>query len=455
MNFFDPRWDHRPGLLSRLPDWATAAAIPIALGAMAYRSAWPTPAEAVLFGATILCVLGTFYLPSRAARVSSAAAWVLLLIVWGLPTPARSLGIDFRTFYDGAELLYKRGDSPYLAQGTTAFPFPTFPLVWALSLAGRLSSNDTFLLFVLLQSALLAIGYILLDRTARQEALSQPGDPAQRIVQAGLLFHPTVLSGIALGNSGALAGAAIMWAVWFWRCGRNRTSLHASAIFLNLGWMIKPQLLMACLFFLCTWGWESWRAEGCRSRAASVGQLLLPWAGVLLGVSLLLSPPVILSAYREFPGVALTWHTRIAESYPTNYALSAILAKAMARGWSVPVSQSLPLLTVGIALPLVLWNILSLVPGKLDSLAAFFPWLLTSLFWTSLVWEWYFVLVLAAPALMLAFKARLAGDRWDLRLPLALACTMVFSSFLFMLGLIWLYCHAHALRLQEIQRAEK
>ena len=223
MNFFDPRGNHRPGLLSRLPDWATAAAIPVALGAMAYRGAWPTPAEAVLFGATILCVLGMFHLPSRAARVSSAAAWVLLLIVWGLPTPARSIGVDFRTFYDGAELLYKRGDSPYLAQGTTAFPFPTFPLVWALSLAGRLSSDDTSPVFVLLQSALLAIGCILMDRTARQEAL--------------------------------------------------------------------------------------------------------------------------------------TWHTRIAESYPNSYALSAILVKAVAREGNIPVLQSLPLLMISIVIPLVVCGI--------------------------------------------------------------------------------------------------
>lgn len=452
MKFSDPRGDHPAGPLSRLPDWVTATAIPVALGAMAYRGAWPAPAEAVLFGATILCVLGALHSSSRAMRILSAAAWVLMLIVRGLPTPAPSIGVDFRTFYDGADLLYKRGESPYLARGTTAFPFPTFPLVWALSLAGRLSSDDTFLLFALLEFALLAIGYILMDRTARQEGPHQSGDPAQRILQAGLLFHPAVLSGIAVGNSAALAGAAIMWAVWFWRCGRNRASLHASAIFFNLGWMIKPQLLMALLFFAGTWGRERWHRVKTFSRAASIGRLLARWAGGLVCVSLLAPLPATLPAYRDFFRVALTWHTRIAESYSNNYALSAILAKALAREWNIPVLQSLPLLTVGIAIPLVVWNSTALATERTDSPGAFFPWLLTSLLWTSLVWEWYFSLVLAGPMLMIAMEpcpAGAAGGRLRLRLALALACTTVFSSFLFTLGLILLYCESQAMQLRK------
>ena len=82
---------------------------------------------------------------------------------------------------------------------------------------------------------------------------------------------------------------------------------------------------------------------------------------------------------------------------------------------------------------------MALATERTDSLRAFFPWLLTSLLWTSLVWEGYFSLVLVAPILMIAMgpcPGGAAGGRLKLRLALALACTTVFSSFLFTLGLI-------------------
>ena len=219
-----------------------------------------------------------------------------------------------------------------------------------------------------------------------------------------------------------------------------------------LGWMIKPQLLIALLFFAGTWGWERLRCQNPSSRAASIGRLLAPWAGVLVCVSLFVSFPAALLSYRQFLGVALTWHTRIAESYPNSSALSAILAKAVAREWNIPVLQSLPLLMISIAIPLVVWNSMALATERTDSLRAFFPWLPTSLLWTSLVWEWYFSLVLVAPILMIAMgpcPGGAAGGRLKLRLALALVCTTAFSSFLFTLGLILPYCESHAMQLRK------
>jgi hypothetical protein len=262
-----------------------------------------------------------------------------------------------------------------------------------------------------------------------------------------MVLHPAVLSGIAVGNSAALAGAAVLWAVWLWRCGKGTWSVHGSAILFSLGWMIKPQLIPAALFFLANWWLERTREPQRASRAARIGRLLVPWAGAILAISLAIPFPAALLAYRAFPAVAATWHTHIAEAYPNNYALAAILAKAMARIWSVPVSQSLLLLTTGIAALVLLWNIASLAAGRSDSLRAFLPWLLTSLLWTSLVWEWYFSLILAGPILMMAL-APSASDSptalGRLRVAGGIACTMVFSNFIFMLGYILLYCHSHA-----------
>jgi hypothetical protein len=217
--------------------------------------------------------------------------------------------------------------------------------------------------------------------------------------------------------------------------------------------MSKPQLILVTPFFLGVWWLERGRRPDCRSRAAAIGRLLVPWAVAMLGISFAIQWPGSLPAYRDFFGVAVTWHTRIAETYTNNYALSAILAKALVRLWAVPVSRSLPLLATGIALVLVCWNGISLTVGRVDTLRAFLPWLLSSLFWSTLVWEWYFGLVLVAPILMIAFEPRgpeLAGDAFQLRLPVGVACTMMFSSFLFTLGLILLYCHSQALRLREI-----
>jgi glycosyltransferase involved in cell wall biosynthesis len=445
-------WPFLVALRGALPGWATGAALVVGLAALAFRGAWPTPLETFTLVGTTFCLLGAWHIRRPAGRVVCAVLWIALLMALGVPTPARSIGFDFRTFYEGAEFLYRRGHSPYSAPGTTAFPFPTFALVWVLSLAGRLPLEWTFLAFVALQAVMLSAGAMLMGRVAAAETASRNSDLGRRLLQAGMVLHPAVLAGMAVGNSAALAGAAVLWAVWLWRCGKGTWSVHGSAILLSLGWMIKPQLIPAALFFLANWWLARTRGQHRHSRAARIGRLLVPWAGALLTVSLVISFPATLLAYREFPAVAVTWHTRIAETYPNNYALAAILAKALARIWAVPISQSLFLLTTGIAAPLLIWNIVSLTGGRPDSLRAFLPWLLISLLWTSLVWEWYFSLVLAGPILMMALT-RSASDSstasGGLRLAGGIACTMVFSSFIFTLGYVLLYCHSQAWRARE------
>jgi hypothetical protein len=433
-------------LRNALPRWATWTALVVGFAALAFRGAWPTPLETFALVGTILCLLGVWHARTPVGRVVCAALWIALLMALGVPTPSRSIGFDFRTFYEGAEALFKHRHSPYSVPGTTAFPFPTFPLVWLLSLAGRLPLEQTFLAFVALQAVLLGIGVILMGRVAA-ETIPRDSDPGRRLLQVGLVLHPAVLAGIVLGNSGALAGAVVLWAIWLWRCGRGTWSVHGAAVLFNLGWMVKPQLVPAALFFLATWWLERTREPRRNSRAARIGRLLVPWAGAILVVSLAIPFPATLLAYREFPGVAATWHTHIAEAYPNNYALAAILAKALARLWAVPVSHSLLLLTIGIAGPLFLWNVVSLTSGRPDSLRPFLPWLLTSLLWTSLAWEWYLGLVLAGPMLMMTL-APSASDSpaalGGLRLAGGIACTMVFSSFIFTLGYLLIYCHSQA-----------
>jgi len=442
--------------LRGLPGWATITTICVAATAMGYRGDWPTPVETFTLFATIVGIWGALHLPSRKSRVACAVLWVVLLVSLGLPTPPQRIGVDFRTFYEGSQILFDRHQSPYLAPGTTAFPFPTFFLIRLLSSAGRFSLEPTFLCFVGLQIVLLGIGLVLMRRVVRTETSGQDSDLARGLIQAGLLFHPVVLGGIGVGNSSVVAGVALIYAVWSWRCGSGEWWRHASAISLNLAWMVKPQLLMATGFFLICWWLERRQRPSALSRAAAIGRLVVPWAIALMAVSLPAAFPGSALAYRDFPWVAISWHTRIAEAYPNNYALSAILAKAVARILAVPASQTLPFLTAGIASLALLWNGLSLVAGKLDSLRAFLPWLLTTLIWTSLVWEWYLSLVLAGLLLMVGLACGTPVSQMSfgrLRLYAGIGFTMVLSSFAFMLGVLLLYFHSHELRAREVTDA--
>jgi hypothetical protein len=227
--------------------------------------------------------------------------------------------------------------------------------------------------------------------------------------------------------------------------------MHSSAICVNLAWMIKPQLLMATAFFLSCWLLK-WR-NNTLPRAARIGRLIIPWAIGLMVISLPMGFPGSVLAYRDFPKIAFIWHTRIVESSTNNFAPASIIAKAMARLWHLRVSETLPILAIGIAIFTLLWNILSLASDRVDTLRAFLPWLLASLLWTSLVWDMYLSLVLAGHLIIVGVLSEDRGPR--INFPRLLFCvgvglTTVVSSFAYTLGILLLYFCCQELRSQEI-----
>jgi hypothetical protein len=441
---------HTVRVLASLPATVATAIGVTAAAAMAIRSVWPMPDEWALFAASLVTIAAVLRLPGRSGRLGCALVWIALLVWHGLPTPERSIGADFQTFYDGAYLLFTRGESPYRATGTTAFPFPTFALVWLLSLAGRLGQEATFMAFVVVEDLLLAGVFLLARRAAAGHAVPEPIDAARDLILVGLLLHPTVLAGIGVGNSSVVAGALIAAGVWAWQCDSSRWFPHTGAVLVNLAWMVKPQLLMATAFFLTAWLLE--RRPRARSRAAAIGRLIIPWGAGLVVASILIAPQAMSQAYADFPGVAAHWHDTIAATYPNNYAPAAVLAKALARLVGLSVSPTLAVLWIGITLLLLAWNLAALRRGPVDSPRAAYPWLLASLLWSSLVWEWYLALaVVAVLGVVLTPGVREGRGRSASALWLAagIALTMVVSSFAFTVGVAVLYCLSQALHAQE------
>jgi hypothetical protein len=382
----------------------------------------------------------------------AATCWAGLLVLTNLEKSGWEWGYDYNTFFEGARMLFDHGHSPYAAPGVTAFPFPTFPLIRLLSLGGRMSPEETRWSFLALEAVLLAVASALLLRTVPGATGSNWGRTA---VWIGLAIHPKIVEGIVLGNSSALAGGLLMLALWSWRCGRGRPSRHLAAIMFNLAWMVKPHLIMAAAFFPACWLFRRRPAES-EDRANAIGRLFFPWSATLLALSLFLLPYDPWSLYLDFFRTAHEWHTKIAEAYTTNYALSAILAKAIRRLWGLPFSQTLPLMTLGVGLPLLLWNCVTLLSARRNSIMAFLPWLFSSLLWTSLVWNHYLSLLLGGMLLMfglLACPSRIQPAS-GLFFSSGIALTMVNSSFLFTLGILFLYLASHALLASRLERCQ-
>ena len=426
----------------------------VAAMALVYRRAWPTPREAVLAVISIACIVIVIRLASRVIRIGATLTWILALFVLHTPTPPRSVGYDFGTFYSGAILLFERQVSPYSFSGTTAFPFPSFPIVWLLSLTGRLPESQTFLNLLAVEILLLTLAWCLVRRIRLRKTLDPSMDTPLSLLEAAFLLHPAIIGGLLLGNTAALAGSLLALAVWCWRTLSGRSAEHAAAILLCLACMLKPQLLMVAAFFLLNWVLGVWRrAHQPLALTARIGALLVPWWFLLVLLSVPLAHQGFLRAYLEFPGVAARWHTVIAELYQNNYAPPAILAKAAARFWPISVSTLLPFLTLGLASLVVSWNVTATLRGAPDTILAFLPWVMSSLLWTSLVWEWYLSLVVVGLLLLPYWCLTSTGSASPataLLLGAGIGLTMVFSSFLFMLGVLLLYFLGHHLRAVEV-----
>lgn len=409
-------------------------------------SNWPTRSEVIRVAASLGLLAAALHLPARPARGAAAAAWLALLAAVGMPVRPDQLGADFQTFYRGAQALFAAGLSPYTAQGATAFPFPTFPVIHMLSLGGRLRLDDAYLLFVAVSVALLGLAFALLLTLGKRLAGGAAGEPARLLLQAGLVLQPPILAGLGWGNSGALAGACLTGGLWCWLSGRSRAACHAAAGLLALGVMVKPQLLPAAGFFLVAACREAARRPDARSRAARIGRLVLPWGAGLVLLSLPLAAPASVLAYRDFLEVAQRWHTEIAETHTNNLALSALLAEAAARVWGLRVADTLAPITAALA-ALVLAANLGAPRGRVpDALPPFLPWLLSCLLWTSLVWDWYLTLVLAAPLLLLALTppAGRAGRWATAPLVAGIACCTTASAAFFPAGILLLYAYSQS-----------
>jgi hypothetical protein len=429
------------------PDVASVVVLAVAAVAMAWRAAWPTPAELALLAISLAGVFGALRLSSERGRTVAASAWAAVLAGVALsgPVSARNTGHDFDTFWRGAALMFEAGRSPYDGYGVTAFPFPTFLLVRLVGLSASGSYDASLAVFLGLQVGLLALACWLLADVARGERGRALG-PAEWLLLVGVVIHPVVWAGVNQGNSGVLAGTALIGAVWAWRRGTGRASLHAAAVCATLAWMLKPQLLLAAAFFVVTW-LAGRLGRPTDDRAARVGMLLGPWAAVLVSLSVPLGFPVSVAAYADFPRVALTWHTAVAEAFVNNYAPSAVLAKALARVSGIAVASSLPLVTALAALAVVGWNVASMPARGRGSLRSFLPWPAAALLATSLVWEWYLTLALVVPAALVVIGGE-GGARprvgSALRIAAALGLTTVTSSFAYAVGLVLLYLESHA-----------
>jgi hypothetical protein len=435
-----------------MPRWATIAAVCVSGFAMVLRNAWPNPMEIVAFVTAVVCIYGALRSNLAKTRMLFAGLWVAMVVTIGYRLEPPQVWLDFSTFVNGARLLFADHQSPYLAEGTTAFPFPIFPIVRALSFGGHLTSNATAWLFFVLELLALALSYMLVRGTICRERLRSSQDWAIALIQGGLMLHPALLLGLYYGQSAVLASASVIGAVWCWRCANNGWWRHGAAILLNLAWMIKPQLLMAAGFFIISWIREPKVISTPHRRDAAIGRLILPWSAALIAVSILLAFPAFLTAYSDFFTVAFKWHTFVAENSPNNYAISAILAKAGMRFSGISASQTLPFLSTACAGFVLLWNCLSMHRTKPDSLLAFIPWLLASLLWTPLVWRFYLSLVIAGLLLLVAYEGGLGASEFELRtlwLSSGIGLTLVLSSFAFTLGILLLYFLSQRMLVEE------
>ncbi len=428
--------------LKIMPRLAACIVVGVAGIGLFVRAAWPSGGEALLLFSSVACIYGALRLRSPITRVLCAMVWVGLLIVHGMQAPWRHTGLDFQNFYDGAYFLFEQGISPYPRSVSNAFPFPTYLLVYGLSLGSRLSADITRQIFVALEVLLLGAAVVLMRRVIIKEMSSVTPDFAVSMLMVGLVIHPAIVDGLALGRSSMLAGIAVACALWCWRCGSGKGSLHAAAILLNLAWMIKPHLLMASGFFLFHWMLSGKQVDPFRNRAACIGKLFSPWAAAILGFSALIAYPTHLYAYLDFPKAAREYMTSVSEGYANNFAIPAILSKAAIRLWGVPYLQTVSVLGAGIASGVILWNLAVLFVLRRNSVGAFIPWLMSSLFWATTMWNFYLSLIFAG-TMFLCFSSSRPGladtNITTFWLAAAIGCTMVFSSFIFTVGAVLLY----------------
>jgi hypothetical protein len=428
-----------------LPVLASGVVLVVAAAGMAARHAWPNPTEISTLVASFACVWGALSLRSAKARIGCAVVWAGVMIERAariVQDAEPSLtAIDFAMFYTSAGLL-SEGSSPYLLRETGAFPFPVLPLVRALSLGGTLSVTDAFVMFLLVQGGLLGVGLILLFRSVTHSGALRDVRWEHRVLAIATVLHPAVMDAVVIGQTTLVAGSLLMFALWFWRCGDGRRSLHAAAITMSLVWMIKPQLMMAVAFFVVRWLLDRSARQG-PTRAGEIGRLIPRWSMALVAMTLPVWFPAFAIAYWDF--FAVGWHftTQIAEAARNNYAPAAILAKALARTGVVTTSEALPLLTLAIAGGVVAWNVASLVATRADSLRTCVPWLLGALLWSSLTWEFYLSFALSALVILMI------ESRGPALLALGLALTTVFSSFAFTVGVLLVYFHSHAVLAHE------
>jgi hypothetical protein len=208
--------------------------------------------------------------------------------------------------------------------------------------------------------------------------------------------------------------------------------------------MVKPQLLMLVAFFLAAAVLDLRRDASARSRAGAVGRLVVPWSAGILALFAVWEYPVSLQAYGEFLQVATRWHTEVAETHSNNLSLSAVVAGAVARLLDLPLTEVLPLVSAGMGLLVLAVNLASLRGGRRDTVTAILPWLFATLLWTSLVWDWYLTLILAAPLLLvgMATGPRAAGRTTPFALGAGIACCTTASRAVFPVGILLLYLHA-------------
>lgn len=433
-----------------LPRMFAILAICTAVVALGLRNAWPTLTETAMFVLTIICWYGAMRIPNQNSKLILSTMWLAGMVIFANTLSLPQVWHDFRTFVDGAHLLFESDRSPYSVQGVTAFPFPTFFLVYALGATGTMSFTTVAWVYSFIQVLLLALSYLLANSLVGRENLEASSKVWLSLIFAGVIIHPATLLGLYYGQSSIVAGTTLLGAIWLWRCGRTKCSWHGAAVLFNLAWMVKPQLLMVSGYFLLRWVYALKIKQHRQDEDVRIGRLLILWAVALLGISIVIGGRASLLAYRDFINVAYTWHTYIALIQPNNYALPAILAKAGSRYFGVEASEAMFPLTATCAFIVVLWNVVATLKAKPNSLVALLPWVLSSLLWSSLCWRLYLSLIIGGILVITAYTSTLRrGSESEkvktLWLGLGIACSLVLSNFIFTLGLLLLYFLSHEL----------
>lgn len=403
--------------------------------ATVWLGSWPRPFDLALAALVFLATLTVDRPLARGIAIALALALLALLL-----TSTRWLprGEDYTTFYRGAELLLRAGATPYGSAGTVAAPFPTFHLVWLLSGALAVPMETALRLFWTETVIVLATAWALGIVAARRAGGISAG---HAVLLVAVAFHPAVALGLMLGQTSAWTMAVAVGAFALWRGGARRAHWLIAGLLLGLGVLLKPSFVLVPLAFALVAVVDLLARHlrpVSRSPELVVGLGALAALPIWLALSWLVSPPAIIEAWQQWPGLAQGWALEVTHNFRGDYAPAAVVAKRLVKHLPLDYGTTLGVLSQTLLAVVVLLNALVLFGGGVRRADWWLPWVFGTLVVSPLTWAHYLVWALPACAwLLTAERGAPCARRFLGRLGFAL--TFILSSFLFTVGLLLLY----------------